>query len=273
MEDVYVTTDKFDISYSENNAVSSMPSLHVHNAYEIYYLHDGVRTYIIDNKVYEVKKGNVALIRPNVFHKTRGDRYMRILINFSHAFLREFFTESAINQMLACFSQPVIVLTDEEQKEVSNLCERMGRAFKPGQFDERPLLLANLLTLLTKACVESVHDSEPLDTSNQLLSEILDYIGNNYKNIESLSEISGKFFITKFHLCRIFKDATSMSVFRYINTLKVQQACTMLSETNRSVTDISAECGFNSQVYFCKIFGEYMGMTPSAYRKKYKNKG
>lgn len=265
----YTTTESFGIMYAENYAGGSMPCLHTHNTYEIYYLHEGKRNYIINNKVYELNKDCFALIPPNVFHKTMGDKYKRTLIFFSYAFLENFFKEKAIKNMLSCFSSPIIRLPENERNYFADLCRRMTEYSSDCGYDERPLLVADILTLLNK--YKQNKEYEPADASSRLLSEILDYIGQNFKSIENLDDIAQKFFITKFHLCRIFKENTGMSVFQYINTLKIQMACTMLTNPGFSMTDISSECGFNSQMYFCEIFHRQLGMTPSQYRKNTKS--
>lgn len=44
----------------------------------------------------------------------------------------------------------------------------------------------------------------------------------------------------------------------------------MLLETNLHIAQIADSCGFNDSKYFCKVFGKYVSLTPTEFRKKYK---
>ena len=268
MKSIYNMTENFNIAYCEKSPGGSMPYLHTHNTYEIYYLHQGRRSYIINNKVYELTDGSVALIPPNVFHKTTGDKFTRTLINFSHGYLLDFFSENAVTKLLSCFRTSVIFLPPDERELFKKLCLNLSKPSQKCGYDEQPLLLANILNVLNRHSRKENY--EPKNASNRLLAEILDYIGKNYTDIENLEEIANKFYITKYHLCRIFKEATGMTVFQYLTVLKIQKACTMLSEGTYSITDICSECRFNSQAYFNKVFIRQIGMKPREYKKKFK---
>ena len=268
MDNVYNMTENFNIAYREDSAGGSMPCLHTHNTYEIYYLHKGRRSYIINNKVYELTEGCVALIPPNVFHKTTGDKFTRTLINFSLSYLLNFFSENAALKLLSCFRTSVIFLPPDERELFKNLCLAISEPSQNCGYDERPLLLANLLNILNR--YRRKENYEPKNASNRLLADILGYIGKNYTEIENLEEIASKFYITQYHLCRIFKEATGMTVFQYIAVLKIQKACSMLVREKVSMTDICSACRFNSQSYFNKVFIRQIGMTPKEYRKKFK---
>ena len=100
------------------------------------------------------------------------------------------------------------------------------------------------------------------------MQKILDYINENYVKIVNLDEISEKFYITKSHLCRIFKKTAGLSVIKYINGLKIQKACYLLDKTELSITEIAFECGYNSTMYFCRIFKQLTGFSPLKYRNR-----
>lgn len=52
----------------------------------------------------------------------------------------------------------------------------------------------------------------------------------------------------------------------YLNSLKVEHACKLLTETNLSIIDISLSTGFEDQSYFTKVFKKAKGVTPKMYR-------
>lgn len=56
--------------------------------------------------------------------------------------------------------------------------------------------------------------------------------------------------MSKSFLSKRFKTATGFGFKEYIINLRIQNACRLLLETNKSITDIAFECGFNDSNYF-----------------------
>jgi LacI family transcriptional regulator len=65
-----------------------------------------------------------------------------------------------------------------------------------------------------------------------------------------------------------FSEATGQSPARHLRQLRLQQACRLLRESTDTVTDIAADCGFRSLIYFTQFFHRVMGETPTAYRRR-----
>jgi AraC-like DNA-binding protein len=53
----------------------------------------------------------------------------------------------------------------------------------------------------------------------------------------------------------------------HLNGIRILQACSLLENTSKSITEISYACGFHSSAYFSDIFKKALGMSPRAYRK------
>ena len=68
------------------------------------------------------------------------------------------------------------------------------------------------------------------------------------------------------HLSELLKTSTGRSFQTLLRDLRVQQACVMLSQGDRSLSDIAAACGFYDQSHFTKVFRECRGLTPRQYR-------
>lgn len=78
--------------------------------------------------------------------------------------------------------------------------------------------------------------------------------------------------ISPCHLSRVFQAETEISFVEYIQKERVEAARHMLIYSEYSVSEISEYLHFSTQSYFIKIFRKHMGMTPSAYRKYYREK-
>lgn len=99
------------------------------------------------------------------------------------------------------------------------------------------------------------------------LYPVLDYIMENYAKQITLDELAGKAGFSEGYFCRSFHTFTGLSPFEYLNRTRIIKSLDLLSGTNKKITDIASECGFNNISYYNRIFYKIMHTTPSAYRK------
>ena len=72
------------------------------------------------------------------------------------------------------------------------------------------------------------------------------------------------------YLLRTFKKKEGITILQYINDLKLDRARQLLSETDMPVKAIAEELGFTSVGYFGRFFRGKTGLSPNAYREKFK---
>ena len=93
-------------------------------------------------------------------------------------------------------------------------------------------------------------------------------IENAYAENLSPKELAKKCGYSESHLARLFKQKTGMTISEYATQVKLERAKTELRSGGKSVQDVCAELGFNSQSYFGKLFKAYTTMTPTEFRRK-----
>ncbi|MNE99083.1 HTH-type transcriptional activator RhaS [compost metagenome] len=98
------------------------------------------------------------------------------------------------------------------------------------------------------------------------LANAISYIEDHYSEQITLEEIAVKSDISVRHLNRIFRAYYQTTPIAYIQRLRLEQACTQLKLTNRSITEISYLCGFNDSNYLTRQFKKTYGMSPKAFR-------
>ena len=237
----------------------AMPYTHYHSAYELYYLEAGNRDYLVEDKFFTVSAGDFVLIKPNVLHRTTGGYCLRILVNFSPAFLQKTYTPTAIKHLLKCFDNVLISPPDSMQAELKELLHSMSKSTNPTDFaSDLGMLLRKLAT-----CTTDNHYDKRIST-------IIKYINQNYSEIQSIEPVAEHLHISKHYLCRLFKEATGTTLIDYLNTIKVKNACKFLETTDKDMMEISQICGFNSSAYFSNVFHKIMKVSPSEYRKEHK---
>jgi AraC-like DNA-binding protein len=74
-------------------------------------------------------------------------------------------------------------------------------------------------------------------------------------------------YLTESNFCKFFKKATGKTYSDYLNELRINEACRLLVQTEKSINQISFECGFETLSYFNRVFLSKKEITPSLFRK------
>lgn len=99
------------------------------------------------------------------------------------------------------------------------------------------------------------------------------YIDDHFTEYNfSLNNISRELSYNKKYISYIFKKHTGTSIIEYLNTIRIQNSCTMMEQGFTSVSDIADKCGYLDAQYFTKIFKAKMGVTPTQYIKAIQTK-
>lgn len=102
---------------------------------------------------------------------------------------------------------------------------------------------------------------------DDLAYQVSEYIIDNYKRSFSLEDMAEELGVGKYRLSRIFSEQLHMNFNDHLNSVRVSVAQGLLSETDKPVTEIMYECGFESQATFNRAFRKICGISPREYRR------
>ena len=98
---------------------------------------------------------------------------------------------------------------------------------------------------------------------------MLNYISENYHNHITMQTLAEHLNFSVSSLSHIFKKNCAKSLPEYILSLRLNEAKTLLKESNTSIIEISSFLGFSSSNYFSTVFKKHFGITPRQYRTKH----
>ncbi len=101
--------------------------------------------------------------------------------------------------------------------------------------------------------------------------KIITYIHENYYKKLILSDFSSVVFYSARHLSRIFQDDLRISIFEYLRLYRMLMASAVLTGSEKNITEIAFDSGYESISTFYKDFNKYFGMSPKTFRKKVNN--
>ncbi len=263
----------------KNPNPSTAKYYHYHDYYELYYMYSGERYYFVKDKTYHVKAGTLVLVKPYDVHYTSkysNHGYDRHLVWFSKEYLKEFIPMYGDGDLFDCFHKDIsiIKLNMHGQHFVELLLKSMEREFEQRKAGYDLYLKTSLVQLLIfmnrNSSMLEDNDIDYINSAHKTISEITAYINMNYQKEISLASISKQFFISPYHLSRIFKKNTGFTFIEYLNGVRIKEAQNLLRRTDKSVSDIAEIVGYNSATHFGRIFKNITGTSPLLYKKLHK---
>lgn len=236
---------------------------HYHAHYELFYLRQGTRYYVINGETFTVNAGDVVLIKPHVLHSTYGAEYSRFLCNFSDKWLSDCFSAQVTEKLLSCFEHKLFPRALLAKYDIGSLTSELETQYNENPDEVYPCL-AKLLLALGKV------DPAPGSGFDEsaVISRIFEYISGNYAQDIGLDSLSEKLHVNKYYLCHLFKKQTNQTINNYLTDTRIQHASDDLKHTNKSITEIAVSNGFNSATHFINTFKKALHVTPLAYRKR-----
>lgn len=246
---------------------------HVHPFHEIFYLSSGECTSFIDHNIYKFGKGDLVIVPGGCLHKTiytgKGI-HERIVISFRQEITDWVKEQIGTEYLKNCMVPGVINIPEKRRNYVDSLLDKLMFENDTPDILSTAFIKAGLVELLLFIirCTEYEDNViKEIDVDNRKIQEVATYIFEHYTENILLEDVADKFDMSKSFLSKRFKTATGFGFKEYIINLRIQNACRLLLETNKSITDIAFECGFNDSNYFGDSFRKIKGISPRKYRK------
>ena len=111
----------------------------------------------------------------------------------------------------------------------------------------------------------SSRNKEP---SNQArMAQIKSYMEAHYAENLTISDFCRLAMLQKSYFLKQFKEIYSIPPIRYLNLIRIEKSKLLLANSEKNITEIAAEVGFNHPSYFSEMFLKFEGVSPTQYRK------
>lgn len=256
--------------------------LHTHSVIEILYFTEGLHRVVCDGVDYIAEPGDMLLIRSytahELFKEGQKDTFHFVLQITPSFILSVANTESGTSYLLALsFSNNNSKCLWKREE-----CERLGldKAFesliKEKQepdycYDLTKNYLAAQITsiILRDTKDENIEVNESEELKRRIYDSMI-YIQRNFAEDITAEDCAKNVSLSLYYFSRSFKAIAGRSFKKYLNFVRITHAKQMLSSTDKPITEIATECGFNSVSHFIVTYKESQNTTPLAYRKQNK---
>lgn len=262
---------------SDEPQVLSLP--HWHELVEIIYIEEGELLLQLGEKNLLLSSGQVCIINQYGVHSTKAEKRVRGFVIFflpSLLLNNKGSAEERSLSALICGTQSLIMpqaTAVEYRIALKNLKAIYENYTKKGNghtlfvrsnlYNFFGLLLANPFLYYEVPNHNYRRQRERLDK----ISKIIEDRGTE---TITLAYIAKELNISTFRFCHIFKELTGYTFSQYLIRYRLIKAEEMLVSGDQPITEVAMACGFNSVNYFNRVFKEVIGLTPRAYRNKYR---
>lgn len=254
--------------------------LHSHGFDELVVILKGTAKHIVDGQEFIVRCGDVFVIAQNHEHhylEINGLALANILfdpdalgmINWDIRALPGFHALFALEPAFRTQHnfRSRLQLNERQLKQTNELIHSLTHETEtraPGYRVMAKGLFMQLAVMLSR-----IYSNAPTEESQDLLriGNAIAHIETNYAEKITLENLATKSHLSKRHLSRIFHHCIGRAPIDHLLHVRCQKAAELLKRTNRTITDIAFECGFQDSNYFTRCFRKIMEQTPNQYRK------
>lgn len=252
-------------------------ALHYHHCLEFGICCSGSGETHIKNRIYRFSPGTIQYVGNNIPHLSTSDpgvesSWIWIFVDAANLLMDDGSREIA--ELWAATDEAYNgVFRPEEHPRLSALIDHLrqrGNKEQPFRPLENTFLVGELL--IEAARIGDIDNTVRINMSSKLKAALL-YIRDHYTDPAAMSEaqVAASCGLSISHFRALFKSDIGTTLPQYVNKTRLSSALYLLQTTEKSITAIAAESGFEGVSYFNRVFRQEFGVSPREMRKRQKS--
>ena len=123
-------------------------------------------------------------------------------------------------------------------------------------------ILYDAMSDVPKSSLTSMNPS----STDRSIERVINYLVDGYDQSHSLAELTTMVDWSPSYLSRRFAHTVGIGPIEYLNRIRIEKACRLLTDTALSITEVASAVGYNEIPYFNRRFKATVGVTPTAFR-------
>ena len=260
------------------------PNWHFHPHYQLFTVIKGTGTRFIGDDIRHFNIGDTVFLAPNMPHLWRSDReYFEkdsqlmtegIVVYFKEDFLgSEFFEKSEMYDIKTLLkkSERGLDLTGQLKEELVNDLKNL-----PVDSGFQGIIkILSILDKLSKSTdyqyiASTTYSNTHKISETERMRRVHEYVLKHFKENINLSTVASLSNMTDAAFCRYFKSRTNKTFSDFVKEIRIGNACKMLQDENKSISQTCYESGYNTVSNFNNQFKSLKGVSPKQYQKLYR---
>lgn len=255
----------YSFTYMENADITKYDfSLHNHDEYEIYMYLGGDTHYVVEGKSYSLEPNDIIIIRRGEMHRPyhkSNTPYSRIVLMVNPEYFKENNCAGYEKQFLDTSGSigNKIDARIVKSSGILDAFERLRKYSDGFKNYETPVCKAIVTEILY--IIDNISEFSSDDIPNEHIRKAIKYINSNFTRDISIEDISNYCYISKYYLCRIFKESTGLTIHDFITKKRIQHIRD-LNADGMNLTNAVLNSGFNNYSNFFRSYVKLTGQSP-----------
>ena len=240
---------------------------HYHEFCKLLLLVSGSGGYWIAGQRYALQPGDIVLVSSHCVHRPEfeaGAAYERIIVYISPEFLRRQSTGDC--DLLDCFSRGPVLRSEKSRLRLFQLAQQLEGELssdEPGRVIlSRGMLLRLLVEILREQGRTAAPEPMGITAADSRVRQIMAYMDAHLTEELTVQTIAERFYLSKYHMMRLFRSGTGSSIIGYITRQRLMLARELIA-SGLPATESCFRAGFGSYSSFTRAYGKYFGTTPT----------
>lgn len=242
-------------------------SYHYHDFHKIIVFISGKVTYHIEGKAYHLKPRDILLVSQGAIHKPEIDPsvpYERYIFWFRD--------DLSCQELNTCFQKANdrsfnLVRADSAlQERLKDLLPEIEQTLQNKHFGDtvlRNALFTQFMIYINRIFLRtSSSPDKKTYSSDTQVEQLLKYINRNLSENLSIDQLANRFFFSKYHMMRKFKNETGYTIHNYITSKRLLMARSLISQ-GMPVMKAAQASGFHDYTTFVRAYKKQFGKAPS----------
>ena len=242
-------------------------SYHYHDFHKIIVFISGKVTYHIEGKAYHLKPRDILLVSQGAIHKPEIDPsvpYERYIF-----WIRD---DLSCQELNTCFQKANdrsfnLVRADSAlQERLKDLLPGIEQTLQNKHFGDtvlRNALFTQFMIYINRIFLRtSSSPDKKTYSSDTQVEQLLKYINRNLSENLSIDQLANRFFFSKYHMMRKFKNETGYTIHNYITSKRLLMARSLISQ-GMPVMKAAQASGFHDYTTFVRAYKKQFGKAPS----------
>ncbi len=249
--------------------------LHFHNLLEIGYCHDGAGQVMVQSAKEVFRAGTFTVIPANLTHSTKGiigkrQHWDFVFVDMASLFQKMPLQQLQLDEVQRLFEECFLISDKHQHPAVAQTILQIvdELTHRRPLYTEKVTLLLQALLVDFVRMAETKHQLSLRGQGKSVILQALDSMQRNCDESVTVLSLAKQSNMSEQYFRKLFKEAVGCNPLDYLNSLRVQKACTELTTTDQNIINIAMSCGFASVSTFNRNFLRETGYTPSQYRKE-----
>lgn len=253
-----------------NDAQGTKVDYHYHEFCKLLLICSGKGGYSVDGQHYSLRAGDIVLIGSKCVHRPEfesGIPYERIIIYIAPEFLQKQSLDGCeLEKIFDGLKGYVLRAEEGERNLLFQIAAQLEIELSGNEYGREIIGNSLLLRMLVQIgrCMQKgeLQMPSPIIPTNKRILDILDYIENHLTEEIGIDDLAERFFISKYHMMRLFRSETGQSIHAHITERRLLCAREMIRQ-GVSATQSCFQAGFHSYSSFTRAYGKRFGTTPT----------